>query len=173
MAAVSHPAFDERRALQRFLQRQRDSVLSIVDGLDDVVWRTPIVPSGWTPAGLIQHLGDAEQHWFQDVMTGIHVDAPYDEGRPAYDPDAPFTTDRAPADVLAYYREQCALSDAVIARTSLDAPPAGRHNDPDFDEDVPNLRWIVLHLIEETACHSGHLDIARELLDGRLNLGLR
>jgi uncharacterized damage-inducible protein DinB len=173
MAAMSDAAFDERQALHRFLHGQRDCVLSIVEGLDDEAWRTPIVPSGWTAAGLVQHLGDAEQHWFQNVMTGTSEELPYDEGRPPYDPAAPFTTDRPPADVLAYYREQCARSDAVIARTPLSAPPVGQHNDPDFDEDVPNLRWIVLHMIEETASHSGHLDIARELLDGRTNLGLR
>jgi hypothetical protein len=173
MAAMSDAASDERRLLLRFLQGQRDSVLSIVDGLDDEAWRTPIVPSGWTPAGLVQHLGDAEQHWFLDVMTGSSEDLPYDQGRPPYDPAAPFTTDRPPADVLAYYREQCARSDAVIARTPLSAAPLGQHNDPDSDEDIANLRWILLHMIEETACHSGHLDIARELLDGRTNLGSR
>jgi hypothetical protein len=173
MAAMSDGASDELWALRRFLQGQRDSVLSIVEGLDDESWREPIVTSGWTAAGLIQHLGDAEQHWFQDVMTGTSDDHPYDEGRAPYDPAAPFTTDRPPADILAYYREQCARSDAVIARTPLSAPPVGQHNDPDFDEDVPNLRWIMLHMIEETATHSGHLDIARELLDGGTNLGLR
>jgi hypothetical protein len=65
-----------------------------------------------------------------------------------------------------------ARSDAVLAVTPLSAPPRGRHGDPDMDE-PPSVRWVVLHMIEETASHSGHLDIARELLDGRTNLGLR
>jgi len=40
-------------------------------------------------------------------------------------------------------------------------------------DEPPNVRWVVLHMIEETAAHSGHLEIAREILDGRTNLGLR
>ena len=53
------------------------------------------------------------------------------------------------------------------------APPRGRHGAPDGSDEPPDMRWVVLHMIEETACHAGHLDIARELLDGRTNLGLR
>jgi len=54
----------------------------------------------------------------------------------------------------------------------LGAEPIGRHGDPDLDE-PSNVRWVVLDVIEETACHSGHLEIARELLDGHTGLGLR
>jgi uncharacterized damage-inducible protein DinB len=163
----------EKQAVLHFLGYQRASVLSIVEGLDEEAWQTSVVPSGWTPAGLLQHLGDAERHWFQQVATGSEVDLPWDEGRPAYDPEAAFTCDRRAADVIAYYREQCERSDAVLAETPLSAAPRGRHNDPDMADEVTSMRWIVLHMIEETASHSGHLDIARELLDGRTNLGLR
>ena len=74
--------------------------------------------------------------------------------------------------MIGYYRDQCARSDAVLAATSLSASPRGSHGDPEMDE-PPSVRWVVLHMIEETASHSGHLDIARELLDGGTNLGLR
>jgi Protein of unknown function (DUF664) len=162
---------EEKRALLHFLRYQRASVLSIVEGLDEN-WHRSVVPSGWTPAGLIEHLGDAERHWFQQVVAGSDVDLPWDEGRPPYDPEAAFTCDRPAADVIAYYRQQCERADAVLAVTPLSATPRGRHGDPDMDE-PSNVRWVVLHMIEETACHAGHLDIARELLDGRTNLGLR
>jgi hypothetical protein len=76
-------------------------------------------------------------------------------------------------EVVAYYREQCQRSDAVLALTPLSAPPRGSHGDPDMAEEPLSVRWVVLHMIEETACHAGHLDITRELLDGRINLGLR
>ena len=66
----------------------------------------------------------------------------------------------------------CARSDAVLAVTPLSAPPCGRHGDPEMDE-PPNVRWVVLHMIEETARHAGHLDIARELIDGQTGLGPR
>lgn len=74
--------------------------------------------------------------------------------------------------MLAYYREQCAYGDQVLGRTSLSAAPVGRHGDDDA-EFVPTVRWVVLHVIEETAAHTGHLEAARELLDGRTDLGLR
>ena len=162
---------DERKALLHFLQYQRDSVLSVVNGLDEKAWHTSVVPSGWTPAGLVEHLGDMERHWFEAVLAGSRERLPWDEGRPPYDPVAPFTCDRPSADILAYYREQCRRSDAVLEQMQLSAPPRGSHGDP--ENEPPSVRWVVLHVIEETAAHSGHLEIARELLDGRRDLGLR
>ena len=164
---------EEKKALLHFLEYQRASVLSIVEGLSEEAWHKRVVPSGWTPAGLVEHLGDAERHWFQQVVAGSDVDLPWDEGRPAYDPEAAFICDRPSADVIGYYREQCQRSDAVLAVTPMSAPPRGKHGDPDTDDQPPSVRWVVLHMIEETACHSGHLDIARELLDGQTDLGLR
>ena len=55
-----------------------------------------------------------------------------------------------------------ARSDAVLAVTPLSAPPRGKHGDP--DNEPADMRKVVLHMIEETARHAGHLDIARELL---------
>ena len=164
---------EEKKALLHFLEYQRASVLSIVEGLSEEAWHKPVVLSGWTPAGLVEHLGDAERHWFQQVVAGSDVDLPWDEGRPAYDPEAAFICDRPSVDVIGYYREQCQRSDAVLAVTPMSAPPRGKHGDPDTDDQPPSVRWVVLHMIEETACHSGHLDIARELLDGQTDLGLR
>jgi hypothetical protein len=74
--------------------------------------------------------------------------------------------------VLVYYRDQTRLTDDMLAVTALDSEPRGRHGTSDTDE--PSIvREIVLPLIEETAAHSGHLEIARELLDGKTRLGLR
>jgi hypothetical protein len=171
MADAAGEADEERQALLHFLRYQRDSVLSIVGDLDEDAWHRPVVPSGWTPAGLVEHLGNAERHWFQQVIAGSDDWLPWDEGRPPYDPEAAFTCDRPSADVLAYYREQCRRSDEVLAQVPLSAPLRGRHGGPDGE--LPSVRWVVLHMIEETASHSGHLEIARELLDGRTNLGLR
>ena len=167
--AMTGLADDEKDDLLRFLEYQRASVLSIVDGLDEGSWQRSIVPSGWTPAGLVQHLGDAERHWFQAVVTGSEVDLPWDERRPPYDPEAPFVSDWPGPEVVAYYREQCRRSDEVLAVTPMSVPPRGQHR----GEEVSSVRWVVLHMIEETAAHSGHLEIARELLDGHTNRGLR
>ena len=162
-------ADDEKGALLQALQYQRASVLAIVEGLDEGDWHRSVVPSGWTVAGLVAHLGDAERHWFQEVVAGKAIDLPWDEGRPPYDPTAAFTTDRPSTDVLAYYCGLCRRSDQVLAGTSMSDAPVGRHR----GAEVSDVRTVVLHMIEETAAHSGHLEIARELLDGRTGLGLR
>lgn len=173
---MTNPHHDpDDQALLAFLQAQRDAVLSIVDGLDESSWQRSVVPSGWTPAGLLEHLGGAEWHWFQGVVAGKEPEpAPEDEDLPPFDPMAPFTCDEPSAEIIRFYREQCASSDAVLAVTPLSAKPRGRHSYGDFETDQPpDVRWIVLHMIEETARHAGHLDIARELLDGKIRLGLR
>jgi hypothetical protein len=158
--------------LREFLRSQREAVLEVVAGLDESDWHRSVVPTGWTPAGMLEHLGGAEWHWFQGVVAGRQPDLPADlaEDQPPYDPlTVVFASDEPSTEVIAFYRDQCAQSEAVLATTPLSAAPLGKHgrNEP------PNVRWIVLHMIEETARHAGHLDIARELLDGTTRLGGR
>ena len=133
-----------------------------------------VLPTGWTPAGLVEHLGGAEWHWFQGVVAGKQPELPghLDEDQPPYDPlTVVFTTDEPSTEVIAFYRDQCAQSETVLDTTPLSAPPLGKHGFGEFEP--PNVRWVVLHMIEETARHAGHLDIARELLDGTTRLGGR
>ena len=120
---------------------------------------------------MVEPLGGVERHWFLEVVDGSEVELSWDAGRPDYRPEAALTCDRAADEVVSYYREQCKRGDEVLARTSMSAGPRGRHGDDDLE--VPSVRWVVLHVIEETTAHSGHLDIAREILDGRTNLGKR
>src|SRR5206468_3682447 len=155
-----------------FLQAQRRSVLAIVEGLDEYDMRRSAVLSGWTPLGMIEHLGHAERFWFTQVMTRT-VDPLGDWPRAeAEADDGPFATSRPVHEVRAFYREQVARSDDILARTPLDSRPAG-HVPPDMAEEIHTVRDVVLHMIEEVARHAGHLDIARELIDGETGLGPR
>ncbi|WP_371955137.1 DinB family protein [Actinomadura monticuli] len=158
---------DEKHALLLFLDAQRASVLAIIDGLDVEALATAVLSSGWTPLGLVEHLGYAERHWFQEIATGSTEPLAWPD-----DDHGPLTTPRSSSEVIAFYRAQCELSNAVIASTPLSTPPVARHPGPLGDE-VTDLRRIVLHMIEETARHAGHLDIVRELLDGKTGLGPR
>jgi len=160
---------DVRRDLLECLEYQRSSARSIVAGLAEEAWHTPVVPSGWTVAGMVEHLGNVERHWFLEVVAGSRVDLSWDDGRPPYDPAMSFTCDRPSPAVLGYYREQCDRSDQILAGVALSDAPRGRHG----DQEIPDVRVVILHVIEETAAHSGHLEIARELLDGKTALGLR
>jgi hypothetical protein len=149
-------------------------VLAIVDGLDEDLLTTPALPSGWTPLGLIEHLGHAERRWFQGVALGSAAPLPWPEDPAGNEEgeDAPYTTSRPPEVVFAFCREQIGRASAVVATTPLSAHQAGRRN-REGTEHVTDLRTIMLHMIEETARHAGHLDAARELLDGRTGIGPR
>jgi uncharacterized damage-inducible protein DinB len=171
---------DESRTLLGFLQFQRDAALRIFAGLSEEAWQTPVLPSGWTMAGMLMHLGGVEHHWLQDVTTGVAQEQlPGEEAEEEdggeYDPYAAFTCDRPGAELIANYREECRRSDAVLAVTPLSAAPLGLefHQDPEYTAQITTVRWVVLHVIEETAVHSGHLEIVRELLDGKTRLADR
>jgi uncharacterized protein DUF664 len=153
---------DEKTALLAFLEAQRHVVLAILDGLDDDALTTAVLPSGWTPLGMIEHLGYAERHWFQEVLLGAADPVPWPDGEP-------LRTPRPRDTVFGFYAEQRDKGDAIIEDMPLDTKPKGRHD----GEEVDDLRWIILHMIEETARHAGHLDAARELLDGSTGLGAR
>jgi hypothetical protein len=165
----------DRADLLAALDYQRASVHSIVNGLSEEAWHTSVVPSGWTPAGLVAHLGGAERHWTCGVILDHDPGHPFDddlEEDEPYDPNAPFVIDWSSAKVLAYYEDQARQTDEMLAVTALGSAPRGFHGSPDTEQ-PRTVRAIVLHLIEETAAHSGHLEIARELLDGRTGLGRR
>lgn len=165
----------ERERLRYFLDQQRAAVLAILDGLDEEQLRTPVLPSGWTPIGLVWHLAGAEAAWFQRTVLGVEPAISWDDGieDPAYDPTAAFTTAHATTAVIAHYRRQCAISNDILMSRSLDDPLRGDHGLDWPDEPITDVRWVALHMIEETARHAGHLDAARELLDGRTGLGPR
>ena len=156
----------EKSALLGTLDAQRSHIVAMLEGLDGQRLRTAVLPSGWHCLGLIRHLTAAEDYWFGRCMDGeaavpsvVADDAPDDW---TVSEDEPATA------ILERYREVTARSNAVIDTTSLDAAP--RQPDPvwlEWGMDFPDLRTILLHMIVETAVHAGHLDAARELIDGR------
>ncbi len=164
---LPHTMTAEAAALKHFLDAQRASATAILQGLTDEQLRTSVLPSGWTPLGLIKHLAYAERHWFQRVAVGTVAGVPWND-----DDEGQLVSEHPVEEVFAFYADQCARSNAVLATTSLDAKPVGRHGE-ELDEEITQVRRIVLHMIEETARHLGHLDAARELLDGRTGLGPR
>jgi hypothetical protein len=152
----------ESQALLSSLVTQRDHVLGILEGLSEQDLRRPMLPSQWTCAGLVHHLAiDVERFWFRAVIAGEKV--PGDEPDDAWQVPAGLTAGA----VLDLYRREIGLADAIIAATSLDSPPAWWPDDLFGGWRLTDLREIVLHVIAETACHAGHLDAARELIDGQ------
>jgi uncharacterized damage-inducible protein DinB len=156
---VTEPAHrgDERTALLGFLQRQRDLVAWKLRDASDEVLRSASTPTGLTLHGAVRHLEHVERWWFRDVFAG-EADLPYawtDE-----DPDGDWHVPAGVpmAQLLSEYAAESARCDEVIkAAPSLDAVSARR----DF-----SLRWILMHLVEETSRHLGHIDLLREQADG-------
>ncbi len=151
---------DAFELLKGALENKRQHILATVEGLDEAQLTTSLVPSLWTPAGLIQHLAlDVERFWFRVVFAGQSAERA-DDPASAWDVTAGgglATIDR--------YREECAFADQVIAAHAPSDEPAAW---PDFFGSwrLSNLYEIVLHVLTETACHAGHMDIVRESLDG-------
>ncbi len=113
-----------------------------------------------TVAGVVSHLRWVEHLWFEVVFLGRPAVGPQFEGPE----DADMLVSGIPlAQLLQEYERQCAVSDEIIAAHPLDE--VGRHTD--FDAAAATLRWMVIHMVEETARHAGHLDAIRELLDGQ------
>jgi hypothetical protein len=172
---VGDSGISERDRLQYFLDEQRNAVVAIIEGLGEAELHTPVLPSGWTPIGLIRHLAGAEAMWFQWVVLGTQPQVTWDDGidDPPYDPEAPFTTEHSSSAVIEQYRRQCEISNEILQSRDLHAALLGEHGLDWPDEPITDLRWVVLHMIEETARHAGHLDAARELLDGATGLAPR
>ncbi|SDM40399.1 DinB family protein [Allokutzneria albata] len=146
------------------LDAQRRHVLGILSGLTAEDLRRPVLPSGWSCLDLVNHLAlDVELFWFRAVVAGqpdaiAELDVVGDAWR--VDPNLP------PDQVLAGYRTQIEHADAVLATTSLDSAPAWWPDGLFGDWRLATNGEVLLHVITETACHAGHLDAARELLDG-------
>lgn len=155
---------DERSVLEHWLDLYRDTLTLKISGLDaEQLARRPVPPSSLSPLGIVRHLTEVEAHWLRVVLlaepdfTGYYCtpdspDGDFDDG------DA----DSAAADVAAYRAELVTTRGNVAAWTDLDSPARGlRHGEP------VNLRWILVHLIEEYARHLGQLDLLREAIDGQ------
>jgi hypothetical protein len=149
-------------SLLRVLNAQRSHILGILEGLRDEDLRKPLLPSLWSCLGLVQHLAlDVERFWFRGVVAGETVDIE------RADFSAWLVTDDVPAaTVLALYRREIELADAIIAATPLEQPPVAWPVEQWPDWSYDSLQQIVLHVIAETATHAGHLDVMREMLDG-------
>lgn len=147
---------DEKTTLLTFLDYLRESVAAKLSGLTDEQARTPGVPSGTSLLWLVKHLAAVEYDWFVWAYAG--------------DP-GPFRDYRlGPAEedtvesVLAAYREAAQRSNEIaLACDDLDRPGVRllREHEP-----APSLRWVLVHMVEETARHAGHADILREQIDG-------
>ncbi|UQX10808.1 DinB family protein [Candidatus Mycobacterium methanotrophicum] len=153
----AHAVDDERTTLEAFLDDYRDIAARKVSGLSDTDARRRLVASPTAVGGLIKHLRWAEYGWFDQLLQQRS-----DDNRRAHQRswEFEFLPDETLPTLIAEYQAQCEQSRRTAARYPLDHVVPHRHLE------AVSLRWIYVHMIEETARHTGHLDILREQLDG-------
>jgi Protein of unknown function (DUF664) len=162
-----HLQADERTTLMAFLDYHRATFLSKITGLTHVQLNRTLPPSDLTLASLTKHLALVEDSWFQERFVGVEVEpwasAPFDDDG---DWEMHSAKNDSPDDLSALYRSAIARSQATLAEVeSLDSLSAVN----DRREGIPySMRWILVHMIEETARHNGHADLIRQSIDGLL-----
>ena len=148
----------EKETLVGVLNELRSVMLWKLDGLDKEQAARPVVASGTSLLGIIKHLAWVERWWFVDFIGGKKLDYPWSEA----DPDADFRVedDETIASISQLYVDAVGEANAVIAAApSLDVTGA-------LDSGPRSLRWVLVHMIDETGRHAGHSDIIREMIDG-------
>jgi Protein of unknown function (DUF664) len=147
-------AGDERETILALLQYQRDSFVRKVSGVSEEAARWSELASGTTLLWLTKHMASAESLWLLHRFAG--EDVVIEDNRVG------------PGDTLlmaiAAYQQTWVLTDAVVAAAPSLSEPC-RY----VGQDSPvNLRWVLMHLLEETARHAGHVDVLREMVDGKI-----
>jgi hypothetical protein len=161
----TQPTTDERELLLAYLRTQRAYVVRSALGLseDQLRW-TP--PGGLLPIiGIINHLTHVEWRWIE----GRYLAAPFPPREEEFAVEPELTGE---ATIAAYGQRAGRTEDVVRAAPDLSVPCVGTEGDGPPAHDIlglsgpVDLRWVLLHLIQETARHAGHADSTRELLDG-------
>ena len=149
----------ERQVLEAFLDFHRQVLVSKVDGISENEARHRRVPSKTTLAGLIKHMIGVERGWFQEVLAGRK---PEDIGPNVGGGDESWdlAENETVSSLIKEYEQTCEQSRQTAARLALDDAV------PEPDMGQVSLRWVYVHMIEETARHVGHADILREQTDG-------
>ncbi|WP_030933506.1 DinB family protein [Streptomyces sp. NRRL B-24720] len=162
MTANQFSTSTEREALCGFLDKQRADLLRKVEGVSDKDARTTPTVSSLSLMGLLKHSALWERRWFQVIVAGRTLPGEWPEAEVQDWQDEDFRVDEQ--DTVkrwtAFFEEQVAISREIVAGLALEAP-CKRSDLVDR-----NLRWVLLHMIEETARHAGHADIIRESIDG-------
>ncbi|MDP9866297.1 MULTISPECIES: DinB family protein [Streptosporangium] len=148
----------EKQSLHISLDRHRDVVVWKLDGLDDEQLRRPMTPSGTSLLGLVKHLASVEYGWFCETFGRETEPLPFDDE----DENADMRVEphETTAGIMEFYGRARAAADRVIDGLDLDDVGTA------WSGETVSMRWVLIHMIEETTRHAGHMDILRELLDG-------
>ena len=158
----------EAEMLSAFLDYYRATLMMKADGLTDDQARTAsVTPSDLNIMGLVRHMSEVERNWFQRWF--IKADAPSiycSDDDPDEDRDMHPGPDDTLANALAVFHREVEVSRQIAASATPDAKAAHIGESEHWAGFQPNLRWILIHMVDEYARHCGHADLIRERLDG-------
>jgi len=160
---------EEIAVLEGFLDFHRATLAWKCQGLDSAGLSATIGSSPMTLGGILKHLALVEQGWFWRSLYGRERTAPWDAVDWDADPDWEWRTARedSPAELLSLWQREVERARACVAEAVADGDGLEQLATRKFtDGRVPNLRWIMLHMIEEYSRHNGHADLLRESVDG-------
>ncbi len=149
---------DEGPMIVSILNKQREVIVWKLEGLNDEELRRPMMPSGTNLLGIVKHLAAVEYGWFCTTFGRETEPLPFDDDDE--DADLRVSDDETTEDILAFYRRACDAADRAMSELGLDGEGTA------WFGDTVSMRWVILHMIEETARHAGHADILREMIDG-------
>ncbi|MGH9208495.1 MAG: DinB family protein [Acidimicrobiales bacterium] len=152
---------EERDLLGGFLEWYRAVVTHKVDGLSLDQASRVMTPTGLSPLGIVKHLALVERDWFRWTFAGEDVELPDvgEDNAPTFTIEPGDTVDA----VLKMYgddsRQAQRITEAAPSMDTLSVREASWYGHV-------TLRWVLVHMLEETARHVGHLDVMREHIDG-------
>lgn len=146
--------------LLSWLAGQQRRVCGILNGLDEEAMRRVVLPSGWSCAGMVQHLMLTTRFWLMEVMTG-------QPAGPRPDDDFAVPESVSTATLTGAYEGAAREGAELVRGLPLSTPPTWWPEGRWGGWRLGTLNEVLLHLLVETSCHAGHLDAARELIDGR------
>jgi len=165
MVSIVRAERDERDALLGFLEAQRGNVRRAALGLSEEQAKAAPSASALSVGGLIKHLAAAERLWIRQILAGEAPPPGFDHAREQAQ-SFRVGPGETLAGLLAHYADVARETEEYIRGL------------PDLERTVPvpmapgserSARWVLLHLIAETARHAGHADIVRESLDGAVS----
>lgn len=157
-----HPDFtgDERTLLGQFLDYHRATLLMKADGLDEGQVRQTVAGSEMSLLGLVRHMAEVERFWFRSCFVGEDIGLRWvnEAGQAtAFHPTATDTLSEA----AAAYLEEIGRANEIVSTATLEGRVVHHPRGHQID-----MRWILIHMVTETARHNGHADLIRESIDG-------
>ena len=159
---------DEVETLVGYLNYQRATLAWKCGGVDTAGMRLQIAASKLTLGGLLKHMAYVEDDWSHRSILGVGKREPWAsvDWKATPDWELESAADDSPDELFAIWERSVARSqeiiDTAIAERGLDGQAAAGWP----GEELPSLRWVLVHLIEEYARHNGHADLLREAVDG-------